>query len=138
MRLTGLPNRFALHEHLDARAASTTLGSHFGLLLIDYRQFQGSERYASDTAPVTRSCVRSPTGCGIPAPVGALAARLGGDEFAVVFAGAAQGRELEQQAEQILDILRIPFTLGEREFPLPRQYRYRALPPNMPPRLTNS
>ena len=113
--LTGLPNRYALHEHLDARAESHGFSRHFGLLLIDidnFKDLNDTLGHSAGDAILRAVADRLRDTC----PVGALAARLGGDEFAMVFTNAAQGSGLEQQAEQILDILRIPFTLGEREF----------------------
>lgn len=113
--LTGLPNRFALHEHLDARAVNLNSGGAFGLLLIDidnFKDLNDTLGHSAGDAILRAIAERLRDVC----PRGALAARLGGDEFAVVITDDAEGRAASQQAQRILDTLRVPFTLGEREF----------------------
>jgi diguanylate cyclase (GGDEF)-like protein/PAS domain S-box-containing protein len=113
--LTGLPNRFALHEHLNARAESNGFGATFALLLIDidnFKDLNDTLGHSAGDAILQAIADRLRAVC----PNDAVAARLGGDEFAVVVSDDGQGRAVNQQAQRILDTLRIPFTLGEREF----------------------
>lgn len=113
--LTDLPNRFALHEHLNARVENLKAGAAFGLLLIDidnFKDLNDTLGHSAGDAILRAIADRLRDTC----PPGALAARLGGDEFAVVVADDAESRAVNQQAQQILDTLRVPFTLGEREF----------------------
>src|SRR5262249_59309689 len=46
---------------------------------------------------------------------GDTVARLGGDEFTLIFPGMARAVDVAKVAEKILEALRQPFRLGERE-----------------------
>jgi diguanylate cyclase (GGDEF)-like protein/PAS domain S-box-containing protein len=108
--LTGLPNRRALHERLDAAIARARRHGHpMALALIDVDHFKavndgfgheaGDEVLRRVAAALQRVCRRED-----------VAARLGGDEFALVVDGIGE-EALRDVAERVREHLRAP--LGE-------------------------
>jgi len=99
--LTGLPNRNALYEHLDAalRAAKDD-GHEVALLMFDLDKFKDINDSLGHTCGDQVLCEVASRLGGV---VGgrAMIARLGGDEFAVVLAGAAVTEPARELAHSI-------------------------------------
>ena len=109
--LTGLPNRRALHERLDAAIArSRRDGSSCALLIIDLDGF----KELNDTLghPVGDQLLRElgPRLSGALGP-GELLVRLGGDEFAVVLGDGMRSDAPARAAAALQDALEEPFAL---------------------------
>jgi diguanylate cyclase (GGDEF)-like protein len=108
--LTGLANRTHFHEQVAAALAVPSPPGTVSLLLIDLDGFKAvndtmghaaGDALLAGVADKLREVVRA----------GDLAARLGGDEFAVLLRDRA-AHEVEQTAQRILDVLRIPVPIG--------------------------
>jgi diguanylate cyclase (GGDEF)-like protein len=113
-RLTGLPNRTSLLEHIDALLRSR-MDPHptQAVLYFDldhFKYFNDTHGHAVGDALLHRIAERLlevfPTG-------EAFVARLGGDEFAAVLHNLRQPADAERLAERLLQALRRPFRCGE-------------------------
>jgi diguanylate cyclase (GGDEF)-like protein len=101
--LTGLPNRRALTELLDARVGGSRSTDRLALMIVDLDDFKdantlfgmpGGDAALRSAAAALASATRD----------GDLVARLGGDEFAIVVFGAGQV-ELNAIARRVLRAL---------------------------------
>lgn len=113
--LTGLPNRQAFRDDLDARIVDVGyLESRFALMLLDLDHFKD----VNDTLghPVGDLLLQA-TAQRLTGTVGEkdFVARLGGDEFVVCTRPGLDRGELEDLARQIVADLGAPFTLEGRE-----------------------
>jgi diguanylate cyclase (GGDEF)-like protein/PAS domain S-box-containing protein len=108
-QLTGLPNRYLLHDRLaQACARSKRDGGELALFYIDLNDFKhindthghamGDAMLREFARRVTASVRASDT-----------VARLGGDEFVVLMEGAFSNTHLEQLARKIIDVVEMPF-----------------------------
>jgi len=95
--LTGLPNRRALTETLEARVARAANGEHFGLLIVDLDRFKSVNDVHGHPAgdALLRAVATRLTGA-----VAGLgnSYRLGGDEFAVIVDADGEGARRAAQA----------------------------------------
>ncbi len=108
--LTGLPNRAALQEYLDAADRHP-----LALVLIDLDRFKtinDTVGYEAGDAVLIEAANRMKRSV----DEGWLVARVAGDEFALVSRGHVRERELHELARHLVDELSNPFTVGEREF----------------------
>jgi diguanylate cyclase (GGDEF)-like protein/PAS domain S-box-containing protein len=113
--LTNLPNRILLRERMqEAILVAEREGTSLALLLLDLDRFkeindtfghQYGDRLLQQIGPRLRSVLRASD----------TVARLGGDEFAVLLPGGEPG-DAAALAEQLLQVLREPFMLGEHRF----------------------
>ncbi|MCC5979842.1 MAG: EAL domain-containing protein [Salinarimonas sp.] len=114
--LTGLPNRFALHERLgQLQARGLEDGAHFGLMLLDidnFKDLNDTLGHAAGDEILTAIAARIRE----VIPDDALAARLGGDEFAILLAQIDDVVELERIATRVVTRMRQPFRIEDRDF----------------------
>jgi len=113
--LTGLPNRALFYDRLKHAVVHTQRhGGKVAVLFMDLDDFKvvndslghkAGDKLLVDVAGRLCASLRSED----------TAARIGGDEFAVLLEHLADVGEATQVAERIMDKLRSPFELGERE-----------------------
>lgn len=108
--LTGLGNRRALIEHLDA-ALGVDSPAPFALLLVELDRFdEVNDALGHRTGDEILRLIRPRFEANLRE--GDLACRLGGDEFAVVIEGDLPEERAWQVAQRIRTALMAPFTLG--------------------------
>ncbi|HEY4918789.1 MAG TPA: EAL domain-containing protein [Xanthobacteraceae bacterium] len=117
--LTGLPNRNALYEHLDAALRAAKDGrEEVALLMLDLDKFKDINDSLGHTCgdEVLREvAIRLADLVGDRAVI----ARLGGDEFAIVLAGPALTEPARQLARSIAESFRQrEFIVAGRRFPI--------------------
>jgi diguanylate cyclase (GGDEF)-like protein/PAS domain S-box-containing protein len=113
--LTGLPNRRLFSDRLQmAVAQAHRLGQRLAVLFLDLDRFKVindslghtiGDQLLQAVAERLLASVRE----------GDTVARLGGDEFTLIFPGMARAVDVAKVADKILEALRQPFRLGERE-----------------------
>jgi len=113
--LTGLPNRFNLHERMDQTIAITRrLGKRLAVMLIDLDHFKTindtlghhvGDQLLIQVAQRLEASVRASD----------IVARLGGDEFVVVLAGLDTDADAVQIADHIVDRIAAPYTIAGKE-----------------------
>jgi len=113
--LTGLPNRRLFQDRLSVAVAQAHRNSqHLAVLFLDLDRFKAvndslghaaGDRLIQDVAERLRTCLRE----------GDTVARLGGDEFTLLLPGVAQVVDAARVAEKVLDALRVPFLIEDRE-----------------------
>lgn len=111
--LTGLPNRRLFLDRLDQDIKhSTRSGLPLSVLFMDLDDFkevndllghEAGDHLLSEVAERLANCVRDDD----------TVARLGGDEFTVILTGAKQRKDAELVAQTIIDVIAMPFQLGE-------------------------
>ncbi|UGS88295.1 EAL domain-containing protein (plasmid) [Ralstonia wenshanensis] len=121
--LTGLPNRAAFIERLDARLALPSTGES-ALLYIGLDHFKTvneamGHHVGNQVLNMAAQRIRSQAG------QRALLARLGGDQFCVAI---DDPKAADTLAQQVLDALARPFTGGEREVHLSASIGVAAYP----------
>jgi diguanylate cyclase (GGDEF)-like protein/PAS domain S-box-containing protein len=110
-QLTGLPNRYLLHDRLaQACARSKRDGSElavFYLDLNDFKRINDTHGHAAGDAMLQEFARR------VQAAVRAsdTVARLGGDEFVILMEGSFTGAQLEQLARKIVEVIEAPFEI---------------------------
>ncbi|MEO8006515.1 MAG: EAL domain-containing protein [Betaproteobacteria bacterium] len=125
-KLTGLPNRFAVLERLQAsmKLAAKEPGHEFALLYMNgdrFKQINDSLGYAvgdkllSLIAERLRSTLRSRPRDGPGTLGGPLIARIGGDEFAVLLDDLKPPNNVYGVAQRLVDQLAKPYTIGTHE-----------------------
>ncbi len=111
-QLTGLPNRYLLHDRLaQACARSRRDGvalAVFYLDLNDFKRINDSHGHAAGDAMLQEFARR------VVETVRATdtVARIGGDEFVVLMEGTFSNPQLGQLARKIVDIVEMPFEIG--------------------------
>ena len=113
--LTGLPNRRLFQDRLSMAVAQAHRNSQrLAVLFLDLDRFKSvndslghaaGDRLIQDVAERLRTCLRE----------GDTVARLGGDEFTLLLPGVAQVVDAARVAEKVLDSLRVPFLIEDRE-----------------------
>lgn len=113
--LTRLPNRFSFNERLEnALVDAKQFGQHFALLLFDLKHFDDvNDRFGRamadallvEVAARLRKSTRESDDI----------ARLEGDEYAVIATRDIRPDQLRSLAKQIIDAMRAPFLIQERE-----------------------
>jgi diguanylate cyclase (GGDEF)-like protein/PAS domain S-box-containing protein len=113
--LTGLPNRRLFQDRLSMAVAQAHRNSqHLAVLFLDLDRFKSvndslghaaGDRLIQHVAERLRTCLRE----------GDTVARLGGDEFTLLLPGMAQVVDAARVAEKVLDALRAPFLIEDRE-----------------------
>ena len=108
--LTGLPNRHALHEHIQFVSRG---GEEVALAMIDldsFKQVNDHYGHAVGDQLIERCAQLIREVCGKEA----RCYRLGGDEFAAVMSGKVAGTILEGICRTLLERLGTPLTIGHR------------------------
>jgi diguanylate cyclase (GGDEF)-like protein len=110
--LTGLPNRFLFHDHLEnAISHASRSGERVALLLVDIDHFKdvndtlghaAGDRLLSIVAERMRTCTRRDE----------PPARLGGDEFGILLTGLARPDGAATVAEKLVSALKEPVSLS--------------------------
>jgi diguanylate cyclase (GGDEF)-like protein len=110
-----LPNRLLFHDRLSMAIAQTArLPQRLAVLFLDIDRFKvindslghsTGDELLRGVAERLRACVREVD----------TVARLGGDEFTVLIAGLAADEDALKVAHKILETVRLPFQLDERE-----------------------
>lgn len=114
--LTCLPNRLGYSEFIEAEMRGMKPDEVLAILDIDVDNFKiinesYGHSYGDDTLrEIARRLTR------LVLERGAYLARIGGDEFAVVLRDFSGREELEAQIQQILNYLKEPYRIGEKEF----------------------
>ena len=113
--LTDLPNRFLFTERVDDAVRRLSRSSaDMAVIFIDIDDFKGINdglgHEAGDELLVAvgkrlKACTRESD----------IAARLGGDEFAILLDGMAAPEDALIVADRILEAIRLPFVLADRE-----------------------
>ncbi len=114
--LTGLPNRFALQQHLDHTINLSSQGkqSAFAVMLIDLDRFKiindtlgnlVGDKLLIEVAGRLKGCVRT----------GDIVARLGGDEFVVVVHDVRLENDIEKLAKKIVHTLSQTYLVAGHE-----------------------
>ena len=114
--LTCLPNRLGYSEFIESELADVKQGETIAILDIDIDNFKlinesYGHSYGDDTLrEVARRLTR------LVLERGAYLARIGGDEFAVVLKDFQAKDELVAQIQQIINYIKEPYRIGEKEF----------------------
>ncbi|HEY2944438.1 MAG TPA: EAL domain-containing protein [Vicinamibacteria bacterium] len=113
--LTGLPNRRLFQDRLSVAVAQAHRNAQrLAVLFLDLDRFKSvndslghaaGDRLIQEVAERLRTCLRE----------GDTVARLGGDEFTLLLPGVAQVVDAARVAEKVLDALRVPFLIDDRE-----------------------
>lgn len=113
--LTGLPNRMLLIDRIDQAVARSKWHSrHVAVLFLDMDRFKvindnlghaTGDQLLKSMAKRLAACIRE----------GDTVARLGGDEFAIVLNDVAVRDDVIQRAQIVLDTIKDPFKLDDRE-----------------------
>src|SRR5690606_37017098 len=113
--LTQLPNRLLFRDQLHAETQNAVgKGARGALLYIDLDHFkrindslghEAGDQLLSIVAQRLRGCVKDED----------TVARLGGDEFTVILRDVSDAGEVSAVAQRIIDAMRTPVRLGERE-----------------------
>jgi diguanylate cyclase (GGDEF)-like protein len=111
--LTGLANRAALDEELEARiAAVQASGGNLAIMLVDLDGFKAvndAQGHMAGDELLQAVATRFQA----PAYADCFVARLGGDEFVLIPGGAYDTASLEERARQVLHDLHCPITTSE-------------------------
>jgi len=121
--LTGLPNRFLLHERLEValRRARRDPAYRFAVFFVDLDRFKlvnDTLGHVAGDQLLTEFAGRLRSAAGL----GALVARLGGDEFAILLEIVSDGIGGDEKpaafelGDRLVKEMRPAFQLGEREF----------------------
>jgi diguanylate cyclase (GGDEF)-like protein len=115
--ITGLPNRELLSDRVNHSLSWTRDGedSPVGLILLDLDRFKVINESLGHAVGDTLLLAVGERLQGCLRP-GDTVARFGGDEFGVILDGIRSLDEAHRVAERILDQLRAPFLLGDREW----------------------
>lgn len=114
--LTCLPNRLGYSEFIEAEVSGMSRDETLAILDMDIDNFKlinesYGHSYGDDTLrEVGKRLTR------LALERGAYLARIGGDEFAVVLKDFSTREELVAQIQQIMNYLKEPYRIGEREF----------------------
>ena len=113
--LTGLPNRLLFRDRLEVAVAQAHRDQRkVAVLFLDLDRFKAindslghsqGDRLLQDVTRRLEGCVRE----------GDTVARLSGDEFTLILPGVEQPLDAAKAAEKILEVLRQPFELKQRE-----------------------
>jgi diguanylate cyclase (GGDEF)-like protein/PAS domain S-box-containing protein len=113
--VTGLANRALFNDRVDhALARAERDGSHLAVALLDLDDFKGvndvhghaaGDQLLIEAAQRLTSTLRRSDTC----------ARFGGDEFAVLMEGAIDQTEIEVTLGRLIEELRRPFVVGDRQ-----------------------
>ncbi|BDM69014.1 GGDEF domain-containing protein [Streptomyces nigrescens] len=113
--LTGLPNRTAFFERLEALFDDPGPGARFGLCSLDLDGFKNiNNSLGHEAGDQLLGAVADRLHSGV-APLGHLVARLGGDEFAVLMERSRGPQEGIAVAQRVLGTLAPPFLIGDQQ-----------------------
>lgn len=113
--LTGLPNRTAFFERLEALFESAEPGARFGLCYVDLDGFKNiNDSLGHETGDHLLGAVADRLHSSL-APLGHMVARLGGDEFIVLLENCRGRQEGIAAAQSVLSALAPPFLIGDQQ-----------------------
>ncbi len=116
-QVTGLPNRELLSDRVAHALSGTRDGADdtIALILLDLDRFKSineslghavGDQLLAAVGERLAACIRP----------GDTLARFGGDEFGIIFDGFKALDEVRHIANRMIEVLRAPFTLGDREW----------------------
>jgi len=129
-QLTGLPNRYLLHDRLaQACVRSEREGVQLALFYLDldgFKRINDSHGHSTGDAVLQQFARR------VRAAVRAsdTLARLGGDEFVILMEGFFSHRQLEQLAHKIIDLVEAPFNVDGRVVEMSTSIGISTFPPS--------
>ena len=129
-QLTGLPNRYLLHDRLaHACVRSQREGVQLALFYLDldgFKRINDSHGHSTGDAVLQQFARR------VRAAVRAsdTLARLGGDEFVILMEGFFSHRQLEQLARKIIDAVEAPFNIDGRVVEMSTSIGISTFPPS--------
>ena len=112
--VTGLPNRFAMREHLTQALALANAGASCAVFCIDLDWFKA----ANDTFGHSTGdrLLRNVGGRILEATRATdCVARIGGDEFAVIQEGLEDPGAAARLAQRLIDVISVPYQIDDRE-----------------------
>ena len=113
--LTGLPNRAAFFERLEALFVDPVPGARLGLCYIDLDGFKVINDSLGHEAGDQLLAAVAERLAGVLAPTGHLLARLGGDEFVVLLENCRGEQQAVSVAQTVLDALSGPLAVGDNQ-----------------------
>lgn len=109
--LTDLPNRKAFELELKKVLSNPVTASQVGVLFIDGDRFKAvNDTYGHEAGDNVLAVTAQRLLAGLRK--GDLVARLGGDEFAVLLSGIENGEQAARVAQNVIEAMRAPITLG--------------------------
>jgi len=129
-QLTGLPNRYLLHDRLaQACARSAREGVQVAVFYLDLNEFKRVNdtlgHATGDT--ILKEFARRLTGA---VRASDTVARIGGDEFVVLMEGLHSHRQLEQLARKIVDLVERPFIVEGKSLVMSTSVGGATFPPS--------
>ena len=116
--LTGLPNRIRLADRTgQAILRAHRQGNQVSILYIEIDRFKAINQ-TLDFAEADELCLQLTRRMSVLLSATDTLARVGSDQFAVLLPDVADGLEPLRMAQAILDSVRIPFRIGNRELRL--------------------
>jgi diguanylate cyclase (GGDEF)-like protein/PAS domain S-box-containing protein len=128
-QLTGLPNRYLLHDRLaQACARSAREGIQLAVFYLDLNEFKRvNDTLGHDTGDeILKEFAQRLTGA---LRASDTVARIGGDEFVVLMEGFHSYRHLELLAKKIITLAERPFTFGGESFVMSTSVGGATFPP---------
>jgi diguanylate cyclase (GGDEF)-like protein/PAS domain S-box-containing protein len=129
-QLTGLPNRYLLHDRLaQACVRSQREGVQLALFYLDldgFKRINDSHGHSTGDAVLQHFALRVKGAIRASDTV----ARLGGDEFVVLMDGLFSHQQLEQQARKIVDLVEAPFNVDGKVVELSTSIGISTFPPS--------
>jgi diguanylate cyclase (GGDEF)-like protein/PAS domain S-box-containing protein len=129
-QLTGLPNRYLLHDRLaQACVRSDREGVQLALFYLDldgFKRINDSHGHSTGDAVLrqfahrVRGAVRASD----------TVARLGGDEFVILMEGFFSHQQLEQLARKLVDVIEAPFNVEGRVVDMSTSIGIATFPPS--------
>ncbi|MFC1407986.1 putative bifunctional diguanylate cyclase/phosphodiesterase [Streptacidiphilus sp. N1-12] len=113
--LTGLPNRAAFFERLEALFEDPSPGARIGLCYVDLDGFKVvNDSLGHEAGDQLLAAVAERLAAAL-APMGHLLARLGGDEFVVLLENSSGEQQAVAVARTVLDALTKPVLVGDHQ-----------------------
>jgi diguanylate cyclase (GGDEF)-like protein/PAS domain S-box-containing protein len=129
-QLTGLPNRYLLHDRLaQACTRSVREGIQLAVLYLDLNEFK---RINDTLGHATGDAILKEFADRLTGAVRAsdTVARIGGDEFVVLMEGFFTHRQLRELAHKIIGLAESPFVIGDKSLAMSTSVGGATFPPS--------